>query len=70
MDDKAFKDFNDFMTSTIVPGLISIADKHNYDRDDFIKYTAIIMSTMAEAATFENYKLPEAEEYDIYGDTE
>ena len=62
LDDKALKDFNDFMTGMVIPGLIVIADKHNYDRDDFINYAATIMSTMAEVATFENYKIPEVGE--------
>ena len=62
LDDKAFEDFSDFMTGMVIPGLIVIADKHNYDRDDFINYAATIMSTMAEVATFENYKIPEVEE--------
>jgi len=55
LDDKAFKDFNDFMTGTLIPGILLIADKHNYDRDDFVMYTATILSTMAQCATFENY---------------
>ena len=62
LDDKAFKDFNDFMTGMVIPGLVVIADKHNYDRDDFINYAATIMSAMTEVATFENYKIPEVEE--------
>ena len=61
LDEKAFKDFSDFMSGMVIPGLVLIADKHNYDRDDFINYAAVIMSTMAEVATFKNYKLPEAE---------
>ena len=61
LDDKAFKDFNDFMVNMVIPGLVFLADKHNYDRDDFIYYAATIMKTMAETATFENYKLPDEE---------
>ena len=64
LDDKAFEDFNNFMVNMVIPGLVFLADKHNYDRDDFIYYAATIMSTMAETATFKNYKLPDVEEED------
>lgn len=61
LDDKALEDFNKFMSNIVIPGLVFLADKHNYDRDSFINYTSTIMSTMAEIATFENYKLPDEE---------
>lgn len=61
LDEKAKKDFIKFMTKVVIPGLVFIADKHNYDRDSFIMYATTIMSTMAEVATFKNYKLPDEE---------
>lgn len=64
LDDKAFKDFNDFMSGMVIPGLVLIADKHNYDRDNFIEYAASIMAAMSEVATFKNYKLPDIESED------
>jgi hypothetical protein len=67
LDDKALRDFTDFMSDMVIPGLVLIADKHNYDRDDFIRYAANIMSMMAEFATFENYKLPQGESEEEYG---
>ncbi len=50
-----FADFNGIVTETINK-LIACADKHNIDRDSFIKYFAVMFSTMAEITTFEHYK--------------
>ena len=50
-----FADFNGIVTETINK-LIDCADKHNIDRDSFIKYFAAMFSTMAEITTFEHYK--------------
>lgn len=50
-----FEDFNGIVTETINK-LIACADKHNIDRDSFIKYFAAMFSTMAEITTFEHYK--------------
>lgn len=37
--------------------LLSIADQENYDRDDFVKASAEMFSTMAEISTFEYFDL-------------
>jgi hypothetical protein len=50
-----FADFNGIVTETINK-LIACADKHNIDRDSFIKYFAAMFGTMAEITTFEHYK--------------
>ena len=54
LNDKEFKDFNEIVQNTL-NSLIYCADKHNIDRDDFIKYFSVIFGTMAEVATFTNY---------------
>ena len=37
LNDKEFKDFNDIVQNTL-NSLIDCADKHNIDRDSFVKY--------------------------------
>lgn len=54
LNDKEFKDFNDIVQNTL-NSLIDCADKHNIDRDSFIKYFSAIFGTMAEVSTFTNY---------------
>ena len=54
LNDKELKDFNDIVQNTL-SSLIDCADKHNIDRDSFIKYFSSIFSTMAEVSTFTNY---------------
>ena len=53
--DAAFADFDGIVRET-VNKLIKCADKHNIDRDDFIKYFAAIFNTMAEISTFKYYE--------------
>lgn len=55
LTDAEFADFNGIVTETINK-LIVCADKHNIDRDSFIKYFAAMFGTMAEITTFEHYK--------------
>ena len=55
LTDKEFKDFNEIVSKTI-DELVMCADKHNIDRDSFVKYFAVIFGTMAEISTFCNYK--------------
>lgn len=50
------EDVSNLISGTIIPELIRIADTYNYDRDSLIKYVADLFSTMAEVATFENWK--------------
>ena len=54
LNDKEFKDFNDIVQNTL-NSLIACADKHNIDRDSFVKYFSAIFSAMAEVSTFTNY---------------
>jgi hypothetical protein len=44
------------ISGTIIPELVRIADTYNYDRNSLIKYVADLFSTMAEVASFENWK--------------
>ena len=54
LNDKEFKDFNEIVQNTLNL-LIDCADKHNIDRDSFVKYFSAIFGTMAEVSTFTNY---------------
>lgn len=54
LNDKELKDFNDIVQNTL-SSLIDCADKHNIDRDSFIKYFSAIFCTMTEVSTFTNY---------------
>ena len=49
------------ISGKVVPEVIRIADKFNYDRDSLVKYVANLFSTMAEIATFENYTVSDSE---------
>ncbi len=59
LDDKAFNEFNKLVSRVLIPNLIRIADKYNYDRDSIIKYAADTISAISEVATFENYQFKE-----------
>lgn len=50
-----FDDLNEIIKKTL-NSLIAVADKHNIDRDSFIKYFCAVFSTMAEVSTFVDYK--------------
>ena len=54
LNHKEFKDFNDIVQNTL-NSLINCADKHNIDRDSFVKYFSAIFGKMAEVSTFTNY---------------
>lgn len=54
LNNKEFKDFNDIVQNTL-NSLIACADKHNIDRDSFIKYFSAVFCTMTEVSTFTNY---------------
>ena len=49
-----FDDLNEIIHETL-NSLIDCADKHNIDRDSFIKYFSAVFSTMAKISTFEHY---------------
>ena len=50
-----FDDLNEIIKNTL-NSLIECADKHNIDRNDFIRYFSSVFGTMAEISTFEKYK--------------
>lgn len=54
LTDEELEDFQKIVCTTI-DALIQCADKHNIDRDDFVKYFAEIFYTMCEVSTFERY---------------
>lgn len=54
LNDKEFKELNEIVQNTL-NSLIVCADKHNIDRDSFIKYFSAIFGTMAEVSAFTNY---------------
>ncbi len=54
LTDKEFDDFNEIVGETI-ESLCICADKHNIDRDSFIRYFATMFGAMAEISTFEHY---------------
>lgn len=47
-------DFTDIVSSTI-DNIISLADKHNVDRNNAMEHFAKIFSSMVEISTFEKY---------------
>lgn len=60
LNDREFKDFNEIVQNTLNQ-LIDCADKHNIDRDSFVKYFSTIFSTMAEVSTFTYYTCTQKE---------
>lgn len=54
LTDMEFDDFNKIVGETI-DRLVECADKHNINRDDFVRYFATIFVAMAEISTFEQY---------------
>ena len=51
-----FEEVANLISGIIIPELVRIADTYNYDRNSLIKYVADLFSTMAEVASFENWK--------------
>jgi hypothetical protein len=56
------KEINNLISNKIIPELVRIADKYNYDRDSLIKFVANIFLNMAELSTFENFNRAESED--------
>lgn len=56
LDREAIDEVAELISSKLLPGVIRIADKYNYDRDSMVKFCADLYSTMAELCTFENWK--------------
>lgn len=55
LTDVEFEDFNEIVGETIGK-LVECADKHNIDRDSFVRYFATMFVAMAEISTFEQYE--------------
>lgn len=56
LNEQALEEFSNLLSGELIPGLIRIADKYNYDRDSMVKYCATRLNAISELATFENYK--------------
>lgn len=56
LSEEEVEEVANLISGKVVPEIIRIADKFNYDRDSLVKYVANLFSTMAEFATFENWK--------------
>ena len=56
LSEEEVEEVANLISGTIVPKVVRIADKFNYDRDSLMKYVANLFSTMAEFASFENWK--------------
>jgi hypothetical protein len=55
LSEEELEEVANLISGKVVPEVIRIADKFNYDRDSMMKYVASLFYTMAEVATFENY---------------
>ena len=56
LGEEELEEVANLISRIIIPEVVRIADKFNYDRDNLIKYVANLFSTMAEVASFENWK--------------
>ena len=56
LGEEELEEVANLISGTIIPELVRIADTYNYDRNSLIKYVADLFSTMAEVASFENWK--------------
>lgn len=56
LGEKELEEVVELISGTVIPEIVRIADTYNYDRDSLIKYVANMFCTMAEVATFENWK--------------
>lgn len=57
LSEEEFEEVANLISRTIIPEVVRIADKFNYDRDSLMKYVANLVSTIAEVATIENWKV-------------
>lgn len=56
LEEKELEEFNAVISGVLIPELIRIADKYNYNRDSMVKFAADTLTAMSELATFEHYK--------------
>lgn len=56
LGEEELEEVANLISGTIIPEVVRIADKFNYDRDSLMQYVANLLSVMAEVATIENWK--------------
>lgn len=56
LSEEEVEEVTNLISRIVIPEVVRIADKFNYDRDSLMKYVANLFSTMAEFASFENWK--------------
>lgn len=56
LGEEELEEVSNLISKNFIPEIIRIADIYNYDRDSLIKYVADLFFTMAEVATFKNWK--------------
>lgn len=56
LEGKELEEFAAVISGALIPELIRIADKYNYNRDSMIKFAADTLTAMSELSTFERYK--------------
>lgn len=56
LSEEEFKEVANLISGIIIPEVVRIADKFNYDRDSLMQYVANLFSVTAEVATIENWK--------------
>jgi hypothetical protein len=55
LSNEEFEDLRKIISDTIT-SLAASADKHNVDRNDFIRYAASLFKTMADVSSFYQFK--------------
>lgn len=56
LSEEEFKEVANLISGIIIPEVVRIADKFNYDRDSLMQYVANLFSVTAKVATIENWK--------------
>ena len=56
MSDEEMDDFSQIIIN-IISNICMFSDKHNYDRDNILKYLIQTMNTMAEISTINNFQI-------------
>lgn len=54
--DAFVEDLSDIVTG-LIHDLVSLADKHNADRDNVVQFCAELFSTMVQVSTFQNFNV-------------
>lgn len=56
MSDEEMDDFSQIIID-IISNICMFSDKHNYDRDNILKYLIQTMNTMAQISTINNFQI-------------